>query len=82
MAHLLVDQSAVTVQKIDSTDGTGAPFSEEGFVIPVVIPLSEMGTYLDPAFYDPAVSASPTAADSRKIARVVLDALKKAAEEP
>ena len=82
MAHLIVDQSAVTVQSIDSTDGTGAPFSEEGFVIPVVIPLSEMGTYLDPAFYDPDASASPTAANSRAIARVVLDALKKAAEQP
>jgi hypothetical protein len=82
MAHLIVDQSAVTVQRIESSDATGAPFSEEGFVIPVVIPLSEMGTYLDPAFYDPSSSTSPTAAESRKIARVVLDALKKAAEEP
>lgn len=79
---LIVDQTAVTVQSIDSSDATGAPFSEEGFVIPVVIPLSEMGTYLDPAFYDPASGTSPSATNSRAIARVVLDALKKAAEQP
>jgi len=82
MAYLLVDQTAVTVQSINSTDGTGAQFSEEAFIIPVVIPLSEVGGYLDPAFYDPASGTSPSAANSPAIARVVLDALKKAAEEP
>lgn len=78
MAHLIADQDAVTVQGITAVDATGAPFSEEGFVVPVVIPLSEVGALL--GAYDPASSTSPSAADSRKIARVVMDALKKAAE--
>lgn len=81
MAHLIADQDAVTVQAITATDSAGAPFSEEGFVIPILVPLSEVGGYLDPAFYDPTSSTSPSAANSRAIARVVLNALKKAAEE-
>jgi len=76
MAHLIIDQTAVTVQSVSSTDASGAPFAEEGFIIPVVIPLSEVGDWL--AAYDPASSTSPTAADSRKIARAVLDALSSA----
>jgi len=79
MAHLIADQDAVTVQAITATDSAGAPFSEEGFVVPVVIPLSEVGALL--GAYDPASSTSPSAANSRAIARVVLNALKKAAEE-
>ena len=50
------------------------------FVIPVCIPLDQAGPWL--AAYDPSNQYSPSAADSRVIARAVLDALKKAAEEP
>ena len=82
MPAIHVDQSQITVSDVSIEDTDGSHVDTEAFIIPVVIPLSEMGTYLDPAFYDPDASASPTAADSRVIARAVLDALKAAAEEP
>ena len=50
------------------------------FTIPVCIPVESVGPWL--AAYDPSNDYSPSAADSRIIARAVLDALKKAAEEP
>lgn len=50
------------------------------FVLPVCIPVESVGPWL--AAYDPSNQYSPSAADSRVIARAVLDALKKAAEEP
>jgi hypothetical protein len=80
--HMNVDFPQVQVVEVSTEDTDGTPISEDAFVIPVLVPLSEVGGYLDPAFYDPASSTSPTAAESRKIARVVLDALKKAAEAP
>jgi hypothetical protein len=45
-----------------------------GLVIPVIIPLSDLQAWLD--LYDPSSSSSPFAADSRVIARAVLDAAK------
>jgi len=82
MPTIHVDQTQVMVASVSTEDTDGSQIDEEAFIIPVVIPLSEMATYLDPAFYDPASGTSPSAANSRAIARVVLDALKKAAEEP
>jgi hypothetical protein len=80
--HMNVDFPQVQVVGVSTEDTDGTAISEDAFVIPVLVPLSEVGGYLDPAFYDPASSTSPSAANSRAIARVVLDALKRAAEEP
>ena len=65
---------------IGTEDTDGTPWSNGVFVIPVCIPLDQAGPWL--AAYDPSNQYSPSAADSRVIARAVLDALKKAAEEP
>ena len=51
----------------------GAFFDAEGYVIPTVIPLDQVEAWLD--LYDPTSSSSPSAANSRIIARAVLDAL-------
>ena len=76
--HMNVDYSQVQEGNISTEDTNGSSISEECIVIPVLVPLSEVGDWL--AAYDPTSSTSPSAADSRKIARVVLDALKKYTE--
>ena len=65
---------------IMAIDEHGDPFEIEGLVIPVVIDNDEILGLL--AEYDPAASASPSAADSRVIARVLMDALKLHVEGP
>ena len=60
---------------IMATDEHGDPFEIDGLVIPIVIAQTEIAGLL--ADYDPAVSASPSAANSRVIARVVMDSLRK-----
>lgn len=50
----------------------------DGWTIPLVISLEEAYALL--SIYDPSNQFSPPAAESREIARVFLDALKKAAE--
>ena len=65
---------------ITATDEHGDPFEIDGLVIPVVIDTTEIAGLL--AAYDPIASASPSAADSRVIARVVMDALKLHVEGP
>lgn len=65
---------AVTVS---GEDTEGSYFSISGVVIPIVVSDAEVGPLL--AGYDPANPASPSAADSRVIARVVLDALQRKA---
>ena len=52
----------------------GVSFDTEGSVIPTVIPLDQAQAWLD--LYDPTSGTSPSAANSRVIARAVLDALK------
>ena len=65
---------------IMASDQHGDPFEIEGLIIPVVIGSDEILGLL--AEYDPDASASPNAADSRVIARVVMDALKRHVEGP
>ena len=79
MPAIFVDQEQVIVETVAATDTDGSEINVQGFVIPVVIPLSEVGPWL--ALYDPASSTSPSAANSRVIARAVLNALIAAAEE-
>lgn len=79
MAHAHADYSQVAVQAISSKDENGQDFSEEGYVIPVIVPASEVAELL--LNYDPASSTSPTVAYSRPLSRVILDALKRYVEE-
>ena len=51
----------------------------EGWSVPLVIDIAEAVRLIEE--YDPSNQYSPSAADSREIARVFLDALKKAMEE-
>jgi|TARA_S200002703_G_scaffold74311_1_gene64146 hypothetical protein len=58
----------------EDTDGTPVEM-EETVIIPTCIPVDQVSTWL--AAYDSSNQYSPSAADSRVIARAVLDALKK-----
>ena len=71
------DVTTETVGYLD-TDGTVVEM-EDTVTVPVCIPSSSVPEWL--AAYDPSNDYSPSAADSRIIARAVLDALKKH-EEP
>ena len=59
---------------ISSTDHAGEDFSINGYRISIVISQEEAVQII--AEYDPSIYSSPPAAESREIARVVLDALK------
>ena len=78
MPAIHVDQEQAIVETVAATDTDGSEINAEGFVIPVVIPLESVGEWL--ALYDPTSGTSPSAANSRIIARAVLDALIAAAE--
>ena len=52
---------------------------EEVYVIPILIPVSEVAELL--ANYDPTSSTSPLVAYSRPLSRAILDALKRKVEE-
>ena len=81
MPSVRIDYTEVQVAaSIGTEDTDGTSWSDGVFVIPVCIPLSEAGPWL--AAYDQSNQYSPSAADSRILARAVLDALKRAAEEP
>lgn len=71
---LKVDQQSVRELTVASEDSQGASFEITGVVVPLVIPQDEVSGLL--AAYDDTNQYSPSAADSREIARVVLDALK------
>jgi hypothetical protein len=62
------------IQDVDSTDSDGDDFNVSGYVIRVVIAEDEVEAWLD--LYDPSSGTSPSAANSRIIARAVLEALR------
>ena len=72
---MVADQSQVQTVSITAEDQHGDPVEIEGIGIPIVIGSDEIAALI--AAYDPAASASPSAADSRIIARVVMDALRR-----
>ena len=81
MPDVNIDQLQVQFLTAVSSENTdGSSFETPAFVVPVVIPLDQVPAW--EAAYDPANQYSPNAADSRIIARAVLDAMKMAAEEP
>jgi hypothetical protein len=71
---MIVDQSSVRTLTVASEDTQGASFEETGTVILVMVPEAEISGLL--SAYDADNQYSPSAADARLIARVVLDALK------
>ena len=75
-----IDQSQVVFEEVSATDTDGSEVQTPAFVVPVVIPIDQFPAW--ETAYDPASSTSPSAANSRIIARAVLDAMKAAAEEP
>jgi hypothetical protein len=62
------------IQSVDSEDTNGEDYNVTGYVIRVVIAEDEVEAWLD--LYDPASGTSPSAANSRIIARAVLEALR------
>ena len=74
MPAIYIDQSQVAEENLTAVDTDGAIIDTEGYVIPTLIPLDQAQAWLD--LYDPTSGTSPSAANSRVIARAVLDALK------
>ena len=79
MPSVNIDQSQVVFEEVSTTDTDGTEVQTLAFVVPVIIPLDQVPAW--EAAYDPASSTSPSAANSRIIARAVLDGMKQAAEE-
>ena len=77
---MVADQSQVQSVSITAEDQHGDPVEIDGIGIPIVVGSDEIAALL--AAYDPNASASPTAADSRVIARVIMDSLKLYIEGP
>ena len=80
MPTVHVDQSQVNFVSVSCQDTDGSEVETLGFVVPVIIPLDQIPAW--ETAYNPSSSTSPSAADSRVIARAVLDGFKKAAEAP
>ncbi len=73
MPSVNIDQSQVTFEEVSCTDTDGEDIEGPAFIVPVVIPEDQIAAW--EAAYDPASSSSPSAANSRIIARAVLDAI-------
>jgi hypothetical protein len=80
MPTVNIDQSQVVFEEVSTTDTDGTEVQTPAFVVPVIIPIDQFPAW--EAAYDPASGTSPSAANSRIIARAVLDGMKAAAEEP
>ncbi len=74
MPAIYIDQSQVAEESLNSVDTDGDIIDAQGYVIPVFIPEDEAQAWLD--LFDETSSTSPSAANSRIIARAVLEALK------
>ncbi len=75
MPDVKIDFQAVEVAGVSTQATDETWWSEDVCVIPTCIPLDQVSAWL--AAYDPTNQYSPSASDSRVIARAVLDALKK-----
>jgi hypothetical protein len=76
MPDVKIDYPATEQVTLGSHDTDGTDFFVDCTRISVVVPASEVDAWL--AAYDSSNDYSPSAADSRIIARAVLDALKRA----
>ena len=79
MSHYHCDYRQVRESGVTVEDTDGTKIDTEGFIIPIIIPLSEVAELL--ANYDPTSSTSPLVAYSRPLSRAILDALKRKVEE-
>ena len=74
---MFVDYPSVSSANIQTENTEGAAVgSGSAWTIPLVIPDTEVAELISE--YDPSASASPSAANSRIIARLIMDALLKA----
>ncbi len=75
MPALKIDfvSTELTGRGTESPDGT--PWFDDVIVVPVCIPVDQVDLWL--TAYDSDNQYSPSAADSRQLARAVLDAVKK-----
>lgn len=79
MSHSHADYQQVKFETVMCEDTDGTQVEVEAFVIPVIIPVSEVGELL--ASYDPSSGTSPGVTVSRPLSRTVLDALRRKVEE-
>jgi hypothetical protein len=79
VSHSHADYQQVKYETVSCEDTDGTQVEVEAFVIPVVIPVSEVGELL--ANYDPASGTSPGVTFSRPLSRTILDALRRKVEE-
>jgi len=75
MPAVHIDYSTVSDVGLSTEDTDGTRIDLDAVQVSVLIPRAEVQDWLD--LYNPDSSTSPLAADSRKIARAVLDALRK-----
>lgn len=74
------DYPATRVENVQTTDSSGEAVNEDdAYIIPVVIPASQVAELL--ANYDPNLSTSPSVTYCQPLARSILDALKRKIEE-
>lgn len=76
---IVCDYSQIHSETASGLTTEDTDFEIEGVAVRIVAPNTEIAQLL--AVYDPSNPASPDAATSREIARVVLDALKRHSEE-
>jgi hypothetical protein len=79
MSHYYCDYQQVSISGMTVEDTDGTKIDDECYLIPVLIPVSEVAELL--LNYDAADSASPSTTYSRPLSRVILDAIKRAEAE-
>ena len=79
MPTVYIDQSQVTFEHVSTLDTDGTEVDTLAFIVPVIIPIDQVPGW--EAAYDPTNQYSPSATDSRIVARAALDGMKAAAED-
>jgi hypothetical protein len=79
MSHYHCDYHQVRITGVTVEDTDGTQVDEDCYLIPVLIPLSEVAELLQN--YDPASGTSPSVTYSRPLSRAILDAIKRHEEE-
>jgi hypothetical protein len=79
MPTIHIDFREVTQADVSTTDTDGDPVDGSAYVIHAIIPDGDVAAWL--AAYDQSNQYSPSATDSRVIARAVLNALKRAVDD-
>ncbi len=74
-----IDYQQVSLNLVSGLDTNGDSFVEECYIIPLIIPLSEIASLL--SGYDETDASSPNIETSRSLARLALGALKAKVDE-